>query len=112
MLNFMLFMTRALGLTVALSWSNAATHIMEYIFPPVDGKAAARYAVAYAIITTIVVVIVMVIINHVRKSRYQKHEPHLCSAGHEPHLCSGPHENSAGHHIIPSIALWQPPCVQ
>jgi hypothetical protein len=55
---------------------------------------------------------VMVIINHVRKSRYQKHEPHLCSAGHEPHLCSGPHENSAGHHIIPSIALWQPPCVQ
>lgn len=86
MLDFTAFMARALGLTVALSWSNATTHMLEYVFPPVDGKAAVRYAIAYAIVTTIVVIIVMTIINHFRKSRHA-------------------HGN-----IIPAIELWQPPC--
>ena len=92
MVDFMAFMTKALGLTVALTWSNATTHILEYIFPPVDGKAAVRYAIAYAILTTVVVILVIMIINYFRKRRYT-------------------HDEVTAHgNIIPALELWQPPC--
>jgi hypothetical protein len=106
MFDFMVFITRALGLTVALSWTRATTHMMDYIFPPADGNSAVRNAIAYAVITTIAVVLIMILINHIRKDQY---EHGACRVPHEDIISRDSHDDATSY-VIPAMELWRPPC--
>jgi hypothetical protein len=108
MIDFMVFMSRALGLTVALSWTKATTHIMDYIFPPADGDSAIRNAIAYAVITTIAVVLIMILINHIRKDRYERD---ACHGSHKDIINRNSHDDVASY-VIPAMELWHPPCAK
>ena len=108
MIDFMVFMSRALGLTVALSWTKATTHMMDYIFPPADGDSAIRNAIAYAVVTTIAVVLIMILINHIRKGRYERG---ACRGPHEDITIRGPHDDATSY-VIPAMELWHPPCAR
>jgi hypothetical protein len=117
MIDFMVFMSRALGLTVALSWTKATTHMMDYIFPPADGDSAVRNAIAYAVVTTIAVVLIMILINHIRKDRYERRVcrgPHEDITGRDSHddvTSRDPHDDVTSY-VIPAMELWHPPCAK